>query len=195
PTSRVRYGGRVRRIAVIGTFIAALLTVHVGGHLYLAEQLVLASGLPAPWRGAALLVIGLGGASLVLQPLGARVLSARAARCNALRPDLVAITGDLVDGDVAHIGDEVAPLAALRAAHGVYFVTGNHDYYSGADAWVARVEELGIRALRNQRVTIGGGDGAFDLAGVEDHHAHLVSATHREDLAAALAGRDPQRPI
>jgi predicted MPP superfamily phosphohydrolase len=116
-------------------------------------------------------------------------------RVNALAPDLVALTGDLVDGDVRHVGDEIAPLAGLRAAHGVYVVTGNHDYYSGVDAWVTRIERLGLRVLRNQRVTIGNGTAAFDLAGVEDHHAHLVSARHRSDLPAALAGREVGRPL
>jgi hypothetical protein len=116
-------------------------------------------------------------------------------RCNALGADLIAITGDLVDGSVAHLADEVAPFASLRAAHGVYFVTGNHDHYSGADPWVACVEGLGIRVLRNQRVTIARDGAAFDLAGVEDHHAHLVSGTQREDLSAALADREPGRPV
>jgi hypothetical protein len=127
--------------------------------------------------------------------LDRRFAAAVVQRCNALRPDLVAITGDLVDGDIRRIADEVAPLADLRAAHGVYFVTGNHDYYSGVDAWVERVEQLGIRALRNQRVAIRHGTAVFDLAGVEDHHAHMVSPAHREDLTAALAGRDPGRPV
>jgi predicted MPP superfamily phosphohydrolase len=116
-------------------------------------------------------------------------------RCNALRPDLIAVTGDLVDGHVSRVADELEPFARLEAAHGVFFVTGNHDYYSGADAWVERVEWLGMRALRNQHITIGRDGAQFDLAGVEDHHAHLVSSTQREDLSAALAGRDPQRPV
>jgi predicted MPP superfamily phosphohydrolase len=77
----------------------------------------------------------------------------------------------------------------------VYFVTGNHDYYSGADDWVGRVEALGLRALRNTHVTIERDGASFDLAGVEDHHAHLVSGHHREDVPAALAGRDPSRPV
>ena len=116
-------------------------------------------------------------------------------RCNALRPDLIAVTGDLVDGDVTRVADEVEPFARLRAAHGVYFVTGNHDYYSGSEPWVAQVEKLGMRALRNRRVTIGRDGAAFDLAGVEDHHAHLVSSSQREDLHAALDGRDAQRAV
>lgn len=116
-------------------------------------------------------------------------------RCNALRPDLIAITGDLVDGHVSLVADEVEPLGELRAAHGVYFVTGNHDHYSGADDWVARVTALGIRPLRNERVTITHAGACFDLAGVEDHHAHLVSGKQREDLPQALAGRDAERPV
>lgn len=116
-------------------------------------------------------------------------------RCNALAPDLIAVTGDLVDGSVRRIADEVAPFAQLRARLGVFFVTGNHDHYSGAESWVARVEQLGMHALRNQRVTIGRGAASFELAGVEDHHAHLVGGTSREDLPRALAGRDPQQPV
>lgn len=300
----------MRRLALVAIFVTVLLAVLIGGHLYLAERLVWAPALPAPWRGVALAVLLGGALSLLLQPIGERTLSPRLARClawpaslwmgaaffllvgalvgdglgvlmgavtprgaapgpaaaraqaaltvglalaglwrgvrewragpqlarltvripawpaaldgfrivqisdlhigpildrrfaaaltarvNALAPDLVAVTGDLVDGDVRHVGDEVEPFAGLRAPHGVYFVTGNHDYFSGADAWVARVERLGLRPLRNARVTIGSGAAVFDLAGVEDHHAHLVSARHRSDLPAALAGRDPRRPL
>lgn len=297
------------RVAIVTLFIGVLLTVLVGGHLYLAEQLVWGPELPSPWRGLVLAIIGAGAFSLVLQPLGERLLAPPAgrwiawpaslwmgtafflllagvttdllgmlmgavtpgavsgpgaeraqaaliaalgfvaagralrdarrgpelrretvrlarwpaaldgfrivqisdvhigpildrafaaeltARINALAPDLVAITGDLVDGDVRRIGAEVEPFAGLRAAHGVYFVTGNHDYYSGAEPWVARIAQLGVRVLRNERVPIGPPDGGFDLAGVEDHHAHLVSRRWRSDLEAALAGRDPRRPV
>lgn len=300
----------MRRAALVAMFLASLLAILVGGHLYLAERLVWGPDLPAPWRTAVLAILGGGALSLVLQPIGERTLPHRVgrwlawpaslwmgaaffllvgalvsdglaalmgavtpggagagpgaarfqaaliaglalvgvwrgwrergagplvtrvtvripnwpaardgfrivqisdlhigplldrrfaaavtARVNALAPDLVAVTGDLVDGDVRHVGDEVVPFADLRAAHGVYFVTGNHDYYSGADAWAAHVAGLGLRPLRNQRVTIGAGADAVDLAGVEDHHAHLVSRHHRCDLSAALAGRDAARPL
>ena len=114
-------------------------------------------------------------------------------RANALAPDLIAVTGDLVDGSVEKIGGEVAPFGALRAPHGVYFVTGNHDFYSGVDGWLARVRELGLRVLRNERVAIGGAEG-FDLAGVDDHRGDWTRGT-TEDIAGALAGRDPGRPV
>ena len=118
-----------------------------------------------------------------------------AKRVNALAPDLVAVTGDLVDGSVARIGDEVEPFGAIRARHGVYFITGNHDFYSGADAWVDRVQQLGWRALRNERVVIGDGDAHFDLAGVDDHHGALLGPGQGEDLARALCGRETARPV
>jgi predicted MPP superfamily phosphohydrolase len=303
----------MRRTLLVITFVLVVLSVIIGGHVYLAVRLVADPGLPSPLRaGLFILIAGLG-ATLLLQPIGERMLrpplarliswpaslwmgfafllltlvsvsdvmwsllgattiasatgsavsagpararalgvlsialagglvGVRAAmrgpivrrievrlarwpaqldgfrivqisdvhigpildrrfaaqvvtRCNALAPDLIAVTGDLVDGSVRRIADEVAPFADLRAPHGVFFVTGNHDHYSGADHWVERVEALGLRVLRNERVTIGSGAATFDLAGVEDHHAHLVSRTHREDLPRALQRRDPSLPV
>jgi predicted MPP superfamily phosphohydrolase len=116
-------------------------------------------------------------------------------RTNALAPDLVAITGDLVDGSVESLWDAVAPLGELRARHGVFFVTGNHEYFSGARPWIAALERLGIRVLANERVAIGDSDGGFDLAGVHDHTAARIDPEHRSDLARALAGRDPAREL
>jgi predicted MPP superfamily phosphohydrolase len=113
---------------------------------------------------------------------------------NQLAPDLIALTGDLVDGTVEDLRGEIAPLAQLRARHGVFAITGNHEYYAGADAWIAEVTRLGARYLRNQRVTIGDGAASFELAGVDDHSAHGW-AGHGEDLAAATAGRDPSRAL
>lgn len=127
--------------------------------------------------------------------LDRRFAAALAERVNALAPDLVAVTGDLVDGGVRRIGGEAEPLGALRARHGVFFVTGNHDYYSGADDWVARMTGLGWRALRNERVAIERDGAVFDLAGVDDHHGALVEPGGGEDLARALDGRDPERPV
>jgi uncharacterized protein len=117
-----------------------------------------------------------------------------AQRVNALGADLVAVTGDLVDGGVHQLADEVAPLRALRARHGVFFVTGNHDHYSNADAWVRVVEELGFSALRNRHVEIRGDGAAFTLAGVDDHRGGFGDG-QREDLGRALAGRNPALPV
>ena len=113
---------------------------------------------------------------------------------NRLSPDLIALTGDLVDGTVENLREDIAPLQSLRAPHGVFAITGNHEYYSGADAWIAEITRLGARYLRNERVTIGTWDASFDLAGVDDYSAAAVPG-HGEDIAGAVAGRDPARAL
>jgi predicted MPP superfamily phosphohydrolase len=115
-------------------------------------------------------------------------------RANALQPDLIALTGDLVDGTVENLREDIAPLQGLHAPHGVFAVTGNHEYYAGVDAWIAEITRLGARYLRNQRVTIGSGDASFELAGVDDYSAHDWPG-HGEDLGAATANRDPSRAL
>jgi uncharacterized protein len=114
-------------------------------------------------------------------------------RINALEPDLIAIAGDLVDGSVKDLGPLVEPLRDLRAKDGVFFVTGNHEYYSGVDEWLAFLPTLGIRVLRNERVSIGGAEG-FDLAGVEDLASRGFEG-HGPDLPGALQGRDTSRAL
>jgi len=110
---------------------------------------------------------------------------------NALAPDMVVITGDLVDGSVAHLSALVEPLRDLKARDGVFFVTGNHEYYSGADEWIAHLRTMGIRVLRNERVDV---RGLFDLAGVDDVSARMLPG-HGMDIPGALAGRDPSRAL
>jgi hypothetical protein len=117
------------------------------------------------------------------------------AQVNALDADLVAITGDLVDGSVRALREMVAPVATLRARHGVFFVTGNHEYYSGVDEWIVELARLGVRVLRNERVAIGEGGESFDLAGVDDSSAHRFGGGHGADLARALLGREPSRAL
>jgi uncharacterized protein len=124
-----------------------------------------------------------------------RFARAIVARVNALRPDLVAVTGDLVDGRVERLAAEVEPLRALQSRHGTYFVTGNHDYFSRVEPWIAKIGELGWRVLRNERVSIGDERGAFDLAGVDDSLARRFGHDSGADLARALSGRDPNRAI
>ncbi|HEY2513560.1 MAG TPA: metallophosphoesterase [Polyangiaceae bacterium] len=126
--------------------------------------------------------------------IGRAFLEDVVARTNALKPDLIVITGDLVDGSVEHLKDAVAPLADLRAVDGVYFVTGNHEYFSGVDEWLAYLKTLGVRVLRNERVSIGGADG-FDLAGVDDWTAARYGHGHGADLSRALQGRDRNRGL
>ena len=107
---------------------------------------------------------------------------------NRLNADAVALTGDLVDGRISDLGDDVAPLAALRSRHGTFFVTGNHEYYSGAIEWVALLATLGLRVLINQHVVLNHGDATLVMAGVADYSAHHFVPGHRSDPKRALAG-------
>ncbi|MEU2656439.1 metallophosphoesterase [Streptomyces sp. NPDC007325] len=107
---------------------------------------------------------------------------------NATQPDLIAVVGDLVDGTVEDLGSAAEPLARLRARHGSFFVTGNHEYFSGADAWVDHVRDLGMRPLRNERLEIPAG---FDLAGVDDVAGE--SEGQGPDFGRALGDRDRSR--
>ncbi|HJV60309.1 MAG TPA: metallophosphoesterase [Albitalea sp.] len=107
---------------------------------------------------------------------------------NRLDADLVAVTGDLVDGRVHELAEHVAPLARLRSRHGTYFVTGNHEYYSGAAAWVQELRRLGVQVLENRHVVLRHSDAALLLGGVTDYGAHHFDPALRSDPAAAMAG-------
>jgi uncharacterized protein len=107
---------------------------------------------------------------------------------NRLDPDIVAITGDVVDGSVAQLAQHTAPLGQLAARHGVYVVTGNHQYYSGADAWVAEFRRIGLTVLMNEHVVIEHRGARLVLAGVTDYTAGHFDPAQRSDPAAALEG-------
>ncbi|GGX33579.1 metallophosphoesterase [Streptomyces chartreusis] len=106
---------------------------------------------------------------------------------NGTQPDLIAVVGDLVDGSVKDLGPAAAPLAGLRARHGAYFVTGNHEYFSGAEQWIEEVRRLGLRPLENARTELP----HFDLAGVNDVAGE--SEGQGPDFAKALGDRDRAR--
>jgi predicted MPP superfamily phosphohydrolase len=106
---------------------------------------------------------------------------------NSTQPDLIAVVGDLVDGSVKDLGPAAAPLAQLRARHGSYFVTGNHEYFSGAEQWVEEVRRLGIDPLENARREMP----YFDLAGVNDVAGEEEG--QGPDFAKALGDRDTAR--
>ena len=104
--------------------------------------------------------------------------------------------GISVDGTVRDLAQAIEPLARLRAPHGVYFVTGNHEYFSGAEAWLDELNRLGIRVLRNERVAIDNGPVGFDLAGVDDRSAvHYGGLSPEDALRHALFKRDPDREL
>ena len=107
---------------------------------------------------------------------------------NALQPDLIALTGDFVDGPVQELAAHTAPLARLNAPHGAFFVTGNHEYYSGAAAWTAEFRRLGLNVLLNEHAVITHNGTSLVVAGVTDYSAHHFNPAQRSDPQAALAG-------
>ena len=117
-------------------------------------------------------------------------------RTNALAPDIIVITGDLVEGRFGSVREDTLPLAGLRARLGVFMVTGNHEYYAGLREWLPELRRLGIRVLRNEHVVLdaekGGG---WELAGIDDWNGGSIEPGGGADLARALAGHEPDRPV
>jgi uncharacterized protein len=107
---------------------------------------------------------------------------------NALKPDLVALTGDLVDGSVEQLRNDVAPLADLKAPYGSYFITGNHEYYSGVQPWIEETARLGFTVLLNEHRIIERGTGRMILAGVTDYSGGQFGSDHVSDPHKAIAG-------
>ena len=107
---------------------------------------------------------------------------------NHLGADMIAVTGDLVDGSVRDLARHTEPLSRLTARHGAFFVTGNHEYYSGVHAWVAEVRRLGLAVLINEHVVLRHQGAAVVVAGVTDYNAGWIEPAHRSDPAAAMRG-------
>lgn len=118
-------------------------------------------------------------------------------KANGLRPDAVVIVGDMVDGSVAMLKDEIASLAELRSRCGTYFVTGNHEFYVGARPWMHHLPRLGVRVLSNELVAVGDerGGASFDLAGFNDIAAGRIDPSLAPDASALAAHVTPEREL
>jgi len=110
---------------------------------------------------------------------------------NALNPDVIAVTGDIVDGSVRDLAQHVEPLSALRARYGAFLVTGNHEYYPGEARWTREFRRLGLKVLLNEHVELVHAGETLVLAGVTDYSAHHFNPAHRSDPAASLANAPP----
>jgi predicted MPP superfamily phosphohydrolase len=178
---------RWRARASVG--LAALLSACAIGQALrgpaLATHRVYAPGLPDALSGYRVVQLS----DLHVGPtLGRDFVEAIVAQTNAARPDLIALTGDVVDGPVAELAPLLAPLRGLRARDGVYLVLGNHEYLSGADAWAEVFIQLGIRVLRNECVALRG----FDLIGLDDAVEGPAGAP-AADLARAFSSHGEGR--
>ena len=143
------------------------------------------AGLPAPLEGFTIAQISdVHVGPTIRRPFVEAIVDA----VNRLDADLVAVTGDLVDGSVAELAEHVAPLAGLRAKEGAFFVTGNHEYYSGATAWVRELRRLGLTVLLNEHAVVRRGDASLLVAGVTDYSAGHFDPAAASDPAAAIAG-------
>lgn len=186
-------GPEVTRLSAIGVPLLALAVSAAG--LVNARRLaqvvtveVPVAGLPPALHGYTIVQIS----DIHVGPTIKRnFLDAIVDRVNGLHGDAIAITGDLVDGSVAQLAEHTAPLARLQARDGVFFVTGNHEYYSGATAWIAELRRLGLTVLMNQHVLRERDGATVMIAGVADFTAHLFDPGHRSDPQQAAAGAPP----
>ena len=115
-------------------------------------------------------------------------------KANALSADMIAVTGDLVDAQVPHLKDDVAPISELTAPHGVYFITGNHEYYAGVLPWIAEIKRLGLTVLLNEHRVIERGNARMLLAGVTDYHGGYSIPGQASDPNAAMSGAPSCNP-
>jgi predicted MPP superfamily phosphohydrolase len=125
----------------------------------------------------------------------ARRVDRLVARVNLLAPDLVAVTGDLVDGEADGVRAKAERLAALHSTHGTFFVTGNHEYYSGVGKWIPVIQGMGWHVLDNTHAVLHHQGAPLVVAGMPDPAARGRRGTGRgPDLAAALAGAPAGAP-
>jgi predicted MPP superfamily phosphohydrolase len=121
------------------------------------------------------------------ETLGRDFLERVVAQVNSLDPDMVAVTGDVIDGSVKALRDEVASLSKLAGKHGNFYVTGNHEYYHGASAWEAEARRLGLIVLHNEHRVLELGSAKLVIAGVTDLDGARFSPAHVPDADAAFA--------
>ncbi|WP_026919016.1 metallophosphoesterase [Gordonia shandongensis] len=185
---------RATTIATAAVVLASLATAGYGlveaAHPRIVEESVAIGNLPPEFDGARIALV----TDVHAGPArGESFVASVVDEVNAQRPDAVVLGGDLTDGSVAHVGDDLRPMAELSAPLGVFAVSGNHEYYvDDGGSWLDFWETLGVRSLRNERVELRRGDGVIDLAGVHDRTA---PEPYRPDYARALAGRDRDRPV
>lgn len=190
PQRRVLFARLAALIAVGGAATASTwgIFLALGQRLVVRTEVVLSKLAPAH---DGFVVVQLSDLHLG-KTLGGDFLRAVVQQVNLLKPDLVVITGDLVDGGVAMLAQDVQVLEHLKSRHGTFFVTGNHEYYAGASDWEKHLRTLGITVLHNQVQAIRqDGQVVFDLVGIPDETARrMVGDGAAPDLHGSLAQRE-----
>ena len=148
-------------------------------------------GLPAQFDGYTILQLTDLHISRLFPASWARAVVARS---NALGVDLIAITGDLIDGTIEARRADIEPLRDLRAADGVHVISGNHEYIFGYDGWMAHFEALGLLSLENRHVVLDRDGGKLVFAGMTDRASRRRGHPGR-DLAAVLEGVPAGAPV
>ena len=183
------------RISRVGSAVVALVSVAAVGYGLVeaatprvTNTAVSLGGLPAEFDGLKVALVS----DIHAGPSrGAGFVRKVVDSVNAQKPDVVLLDGDLIDGTVALVGEDLEPLRDLEAPLGVFAVSGNHEFYAGdGGEWLDFWSTLGIDVLRNERTTITRGGAAIDIAGINDATA---PAPYEPNLGAALDGIDPER--
>ena len=188
--------GEIARVSAAAVPLLALLASAVG--LYNARRTAAVVPVDVPIAGLPAALDGFTIAQLSDIHVGPTIKTAYLRSIvdatNRLGADMVAVTGDLVDGSVPELGRHVGALAGLRSRHGTFFVTGNHEYYSGAPAWVGELRRIGLKVLMNEHVVLSHDGAALVVAGVTDLSA-IGAGQEGPDLVAALAGAPDDAPV
>lgn len=178
------------RLSVVGGLAVFLATFGLWQALKVPdvrEQAIVLPTLPAEFDGLRVALI----TDLHVGPLYDEHWTAELVqRVNAAKPDIIAVVGDIVDGPVSMMRPRLMPLADLRAPLGVFYVTGNHEYYSGFRSWMQAVDSFGLTILENSHVQIPRGTSTFTVAGVADPAGRRYDLPE-PDLSAALSGVSP----
>ncbi len=106
----------------------------------------------------------------------------------ALKADMIALTGDFSDGSVEDLAEHMAPIGQLKAPHGMYFITGNHEYFVDPQGWIDHFRTLGARVLLNDHEVIRRDEDAILLAGVTDYSTRSARGAHASSATRALEG-------
>lgn len=119
--------------------------------------------------------------------VGGKFLRHIVERVNQIKPDCIVVTGDLVDGSVKLLQHQVAILKNLQAKWGTFFVTGNHEYYSGVAEWLPYLQKMGWTVLQNEFYPLKDFKHEFYLAGVHDYRGHTINPRFAPSIPQALS--------